>query len=56
MVAALHYRHRDDRQSQELAEQIERQGLPAVLENVCQISPENPLSGEIQHAWKEWAL
>jgi mannitol-1-phosphate 5-dehydrogenase len=56
IVAALKYRHPADAQSLLLAEKLERQGLPAVLEEVCQIDPDSALAGEIIAAWEAWKL
>lgn len=56
IVAALKYRHPADAQSLLLGEKLERQGLPAVLEEICQIDPESALAGEIIAAWEAWKL
>lgn len=54
IVAALRYRHPQDPQSVELAEQLAAEGLPHVLERVCGLGPESPLTAEIRSAWEEW--
>lgn len=51
IVAALRYQHPQDAQSLELAQRLDRRGLPVVLEEVCQIGPDSPLSAEIAEAW-----
>jgi mannitol-1-phosphate 5-dehydrogenase len=51
IVAALRYSHPDDAQSLELARRLTRDGLAAVLRDVCQIEPGSPLSPEIEAAW-----
>lgn len=54
IAAALKYRHPQDPSSLDLAEQIARDGLPAVLHRVCGLDPPSPLSIEIQQAWHAW--
>lgn len=54
IVAALKYRHPADAQSLLLAEKLEREGLLAVLEEVCQIDQDSALAGEITAAWEAW--
>jgi mannitol-1-phosphate 5-dehydrogenase len=54
IVAAMKYRHRDDAQSLELGAQLEREGMPAVLEQVCSIDRHSPLADEISEAWEAW--
>jgi mannitol-1-phosphate 5-dehydrogenase len=51
IVAALRYQHPQDAQSLDLAERLAQHGLPAVLEEVCEIGPDSPLSGETDEAW-----
>lgn len=51
IVAALRYQHPQDAQSLDLAERLAQHGLPAVLEEVCEIGPDSPLSAEIDEAW-----
>jgi mannitol-1-phosphate 5-dehydrogenase len=53
IVAALRYRHSQDPSSLALAERLERDGLPAVLESVCGLTPVSTLSREIQQAWQQ---
>lgn len=52
IAAALRYQHPQDPQSLDLADRLARRGLPAVLEEVCEIGPDSPLSAEIEEAWK----
>jgi mannitol-1-phosphate 5-dehydrogenase len=52
IVAALRYSHSDDAQSLELARRLDRDGLQAVLRDVCEIEPGSPLSAEIEAAWQ----
>jgi mannitol-1-phosphate 5-dehydrogenase len=54
IVAALKYAHPQDPQSVALAERLARDGLPAVLAEVCEIDPQSPLAGEIEMAWRQW--
>jgi mannitol-1-phosphate 5-dehydrogenase len=56
IVAALMYQHPNDRESVQLKEQLEREGLEATLRKVCSIDASSPLAGEIAQAWKEWAI
>jgi len=56
IVAALRYSHPKDPQSVVLAEQLARQGLSKVLEDICGIAPQSALAVEIERAWQEWAL
>jgi mannitol-1-phosphate 5-dehydrogenase len=51
IVAALRYRHPQDPQSQVLAEKLAQRGLPAVLEEVCGLGADSPLTAEIAAAW-----
>jgi len=51
IVAALRYQHPQDAQSLDLAERLAQHGLPAELEEVCEIGPDSPLSAEIDEAW-----
>lgn len=54
IVAALRYQHPQDPQSGCLAQQLSEQCLSSVLERVCGIAPESPLTQEIQRAWQQW--
>jgi mannitol-1-phosphate 5-dehydrogenase len=54
IVAALKYIHPADPQSVALADKLTRSGVAAVLTEVCQISPDSPLVGEILAAWAAW--
>ena len=56
IVAALRYRHPQDPQSVSLAEQLSQQGLSRVLDRVCGLATEAPLTTEIKRAWQEWTL
>ena len=56
IVAALKYRHPDDPVSVTLSDNISRQGLPAVLGEVCGLENNHPLTREIEQAWQQWAL
>ena len=56
IAAVLKYHHPADAQSLLLAEKLEQQGLPAVLEEVCQIDPNSTLAGEITAAYQAWSL
>lgn len=52
MVAALRYSHPDDAQSLELSQRLARDGLPAVLGDVCEIERGSPLSLEVARSWE----
>lgn len=52
IVAALRYSHPEDAQSLELSRRLAREGLAAVLREVCEIEPGSPLSVEIDAAWQ----
>lgn len=56
IVAALKYTHPEDPQSIRLAEALSRNGLPAVLEEVCEIDRNSPLARRIETAWHEWSI
>ena len=56
IVAALRYHHPQDPPSLVLKGRLSRQGLPAVLEEICRIDKDSPLADEIQQAWNEWPL
>ncbi len=53
IAAALRYCHPKDPQSVALSEQLAKQGLSKVLENVCGIAPRSPLAAEIERAWRK---
>jgi mannitol-1-phosphate 5-dehydrogenase len=55
IVAALKYRHPSDPQSLALAGQLQRDGLAAVLADVCGLKVNSPLAGEIEHEWQRSA-
>jgi mannitol-1-phosphate 5-dehydrogenase len=55
IVAALKYKHPADEQSIRLAEMLERDGLHAVLRQVCEIPADSPLVAEITQAWEDWS-
>jgi len=50
IAAALKYSHPGDPQSVELAQRLARDGLGAVLAEVCSIEADSPLAGEIHSA------
>jgi mannitol-1-phosphate 5-dehydrogenase len=52
IVAALKYRHPHDAQSVQLDDMLRRQGLHAVLDQVCRIGPSSPLAVEIDSVWR----
>ena len=54
IVAALKYQHPSDAQSLVLAERLQRDGLPAVLAEVCGVPSDSPLASEIHDAWQRW--
>jgi len=54
IVAALRYSHPGDAQSLELAARLARDGLAAVLREVCEIESGSPLADEVQAAWERW--
>lgn len=54
IVAALKYQHPADAQSLALAGRLRRDGLEAVLGNVCSIEAGTPLAREIAAAWEGW--
>ena len=56
IVAALKYSHPDDPQSVVLSQKLSRDGLPAVLEDVCSIGRDSPLADEIEKAWDHWSV
>ena len=56
IVGALKYRHPQDAQSLALAGNLSRNGLHAVLDDVCGIDGHSPLAGEIEKAWSEWSM
>jgi len=56
IVAALKYRHPGDAQSLLLAQKLAQNGLPAVLEEICDLASSSPLIPEIQAEWEGWEL
>ena len=54
IVAALRYQQPQGPQSLCLAQQLSEQSLSGVLDGVCGIAPESPLTSEIQRAWRQW--
>jgi mannitol-1-phosphate 5-dehydrogenase len=56
IVAALKYSHPGDAQSLGLSQRLVREGLAAVLRDVCAIEPDSPLAKEIEAAWGQWTL
>ncbi len=56
VVAALKYQHPADAQSVRLAGQLERDGLDAVLCNLCSIDEASPLRQEISLSWDRWPV
>jgi mannitol-1-phosphate 5-dehydrogenase len=55
IVAALKYQHPSDPQSLALAGQLERDGLEAVLTDVCGLKSDAPLAQEIKDVWQRWS-
>jgi len=54
IVAALEYRHPKDNQSCMIGQQLENEGLCAVLRDVCGIDENSPLVDEIERLWYHW--
>jgi len=54
IVAAMKYQHQGDSQSLLLGDQVERDGLKAVLRTVCSIDDDSTLIEEISRTWKDW--
>jgi mannitol-1-phosphate 5-dehydrogenase len=47
IASALAYRNDEDAQARELAEMLQRDGIAAVLEQVCDLTPGDPLAREV---------
>lgn len=56
IVAALKYCHPSDPQSLVLDGKIKSNGLLSVLEEICGLEADCPLTQEILQAWKNWSL
>lgn len=56
IVAAMKYQHADDPQSLVLAEQLRRDGVPAVLKSVCGLDADSPLVAEIIDEYNQWRI
>ena len=54
IVDALRYRHPDDPQSLALTRKLQKQGLEAVLAEVCGLDPTSALAAEIRREWNAW--
>lgn len=56
IVAALKYHHPRDSQSVWLQDHLAQQGFAWVLKEVCDITPDDLLFGELEKAWLDWRI